>query len=86
MFLTLYVHNILLAGNNLEMAKASKQWLSFIFKMKDVGDARSVLGVKIVKNHPKKIKEMCQEAYIKKVLEHFRMPILNPITLQLRRN
>jgi len=41
--------------------------------MKDVGEARNVLGEKIVRNHPKKLLGMCQEAYIKRVLERFWM-------------
>jgi len=48
MFLTLYVDDILLAGNNLEMINATKQWLSSVFDMKDMGEARYVPGVEIV--------------------------------------
>jgi len=73
MFLTLYVDDILLAGNKLEMINATKQWLSSTFEMKDMGEARYVLGMETVRNPPKKILGMCQEAYIKRVLERFRM-------------
>jgi len=69
MFLTLYVDDILLARNNLEMINATKQWLFSVFEMKDMGEARYVLGVKIVRNRPKKLLGMCHEAYIKRVLE-----------------
>jgi len=55
MFLTLYVDDILLAGNNLKMINATKPWLSSVFEMKDMGEARYVLGMKIVRNHPKKL-------------------------------
>jgi len=71
MFLTLYVDYILLTGNNLEMIIATKQWLSSIFEIKDMHEARYVLGVEIVSNHPKKLSGVCQEAYIKRVLECF---------------
>ena len=74
MFLTLYVNDILLVGNNLEMINATKQWSS-IFEIKDMGEARYVLGVEIVRNHPKKLLGMCQEAYIKRVLE----PLINAL-------
>jgi len=47
MLLTLSIDDILLAGNNLEMIE-SKKWLSYIFDMKDTGEARYVVGVKIV--------------------------------------
>ena len=44
MLLTLYVDNILLAGSNLELMNATKRWLSSVFEMKDMGEARYVLG------------------------------------------
>jgi len=84
-FLTLYVDDILLVGNNLEMINATKQWLSSVFEMKDMGEVRYVLGVEIVRNRPKKILGMCQEAYIKRVLKRFRITIPNPLILQLKR-
>ena len=79
MFLTLYVDDILLAGNNLEIINATKGWLSSVFEMKDMGEARYVLGVEIVRNRPKKLLGMCQEAYIKRVLERFRMNHSKPV-------
>ena len=36
-FLILYVNDILLAGNNFEMTKATTKWLSYVCEMKDVG-------------------------------------------------
>jgi len=45
MFLTLYIDDILLARTDLEMINATKRWLSSVFKMKDMGEARYVLGV-----------------------------------------
>ena len=43
-FPTLYIDDILLAGN-MEMIQTTKKWLSSIFVMKDMGEARYVLGV-----------------------------------------
>jgi len=71
MFLTLYVDDILLAGNNLEMINVTKQWLSSAFEMNDMGKARYILGMKIVGIRAKRLLGMCQEAYIKRVLECF---------------
>ena len=45
MFLTLYIDDILLARNNLEMIEATKKWLPSVFDMKDIGEARYILGV-----------------------------------------
>ena len=50
----LYVDDILLVGNNLEMIIATKKWLSFVCEMKDVGETRYVLGLEIIQNCPKK--------------------------------
>jgi len=55
MFLTLYVDDILLAGNNIEMIQATKEWLSSVFEIEDMGEARYVLGIEIIQNHSKRI-------------------------------
>jgi len=47
--------------------------------MKDMGEARYVLGMEIPRNYHKKLLGMCQEAYIKRVLECFRMHHSKPI-------
>ena len=79
MFLTLYVDGILLVENNLEMIEATKKWLSSVFEMKDTDEARYVLGMEIIRHRPKKLLGMSQEAYIKKVLERFRMHYSKPV-------
>ena len=47
--------------------------------MKHMGEARYVLGVKIVRNLPKKLLGMCQAAYIKRVLERFQIHYFKPV-------
>ena len=47
MFLTLYVDDILLPGNNLEVIEVTKKWLSSVFEMKDMGEAKYVLGMEL---------------------------------------
>ena len=77
--LTLYVDDILLAGNNMEYLLIIKEWLSFNFQMKDMGKASYTLGVKIHWNHLKRLLTLSQEQYIKRVLERFFMENCNPI-------
>ena len=48
--LSLYVDDILLVGNDMEMIIATKKWLSFNFEMKDMGEADYILGIKILKD------------------------------------
>ena len=68
MFLTLYVDDILLARSDLEF-NATKRWLSSVFEIRDMGEARYVLGVEIIRDCPKKLLGLYQKAYIEKVLE-----------------
>ena len=46
-FLVLYVHDILLIGNDIPMMQSAKTWLSNKFFMKDLGEAFYILGIKI---------------------------------------
>jgi hypothetical protein len=81
--LSLYVDDILLAGNDKDMIVATKGWLSSNFEMKDMGEADYILGVKIFRDRSKKLLGLLQQTYIKKILECFQMndckPIDNPI-------
>ena len=70
-FLTLYVDDILLAESDFELINATKRWLSSVFEMKDMGETRYVLGVEIIRDHPKKLLGLYQKAYIEKILERF---------------
>ena len=71
--LSLYVDDTLLVGNNKEFIKTIKEWLSSTFEMKDMGEASFVLGVKILRDHSRKLLGLSQETYIRKVLERFHM-------------
>ena len=50
MFLSLYVDDMLLVRNNLEMNEATKKWLSSVFEMKDMGEAKCIPGMEIIRN------------------------------------
>ncbi|KAK2994428.1 hypothetical protein RJ640_001244 [Escallonia rubra] len=67
------------AVNDKSSIVATKQWLSSTFEMKDMGEANYVLGVKIVRDRPKRLLGLSQETYIKKVIERFRMHNSKPI-------
>jgi len=77
--LSLYVDDILLAGNSLKSVLAIKEWLSSNFEMKDMGEAEYILGVKIQRNRSKRILSLSQENYIKKILARFNMRDCNPL-------
>ena len=61
------------------MIKATKKRLSDVFEIKDISESRYVLCVEIIKYRPKKLLGMCQEAYIKMVLERFWMYNFKPV-------
>jgi len=52
--MTLYVDDILIAYNDLEMIAAIKCWLTSKFSMKEMGDVNYVIGVKIHRNRSKR--------------------------------
>jgi len=73
LILSLYVNDILLAENDKEMIIVTQGWMSSKFKMKDMGEASYVLGVKILRDHSRKLLGLSQKTYIKKILKRFQM-------------
>ena len=53
--LSLYVNDILIAGNDKEYVNDIKAWLSSNFEMKDMGEVSYICGVKISRDRPRKI-------------------------------
>ncbi|KAK4383428.1 Retrovirus-related Pol polyprotein from transposon TNT 1-94 [Sesamum angolense] len=68
-FLVLYVDDILLIGNDVNMLGETKGWLSTEFSMKDLGEASYILGMKIFWDGSKRMLGMTQTWYLKKSLE-----------------
>ena len=79
LILSLYVDDILIAGNDMDSIVATKKWLASTFEMKDMGEAHFVLRIEIVRDRSKKFLGLSQETYIKKILERFRMENSKPI-------
>ena len=84
--LSLYVNDILIAGNYNKLIDVTKKWLSSNFKMKDMGEASYVLGVKILRDHSKCLLGLSQETYIKKMLQHYHMHNCKPMDTLVERN
>ena len=78
LILSLYVDDILLAGNDME-------WLSSTFEMKDMGEENFVLGVKITIDRSKKLLSLSQGTYVKKILERFHMQNSKPINILMEK-
>jgi len=52
--------------------------------MKDIDDARYVLGIEITQNRSNKLLGLSQDAYNNKILERFRMHYSKLWTLQMK--
>ena len=72
-FLVLYVDDILLIVNNVELLSNIKMWLDNQFQMKDLGEASCVLGIQIFRDRKNKLLAWSQASYIDKVLIKFAM-------------
>ena len=66
-FLVLYVDDILLAANDIDILVEIKQFLFSHFDVKDLGEASYVLDIQILRNRPNGIMRLSQQMYIEPV-------------------
>ena len=78
-FLVLYVDDILLATNDLNLLHDTKKFLSNNFEMKDLGNASYVLGIQIYRDRSKDILGLSQKGYIEKLLQRYGMQDCKPL-------
>jgi hypothetical protein len=78
--LSLYVDDILLAGNCMDMITKTKSYLGSKFEMKDMGEASYVLGIKITRDRNSKLLYLDQENYLDKIFKRFNMLECNPVS------
>ena len=71
--LLLYVDDMLIVGLVSIMINRLKLELSKSFAMKDLGPAKQILGIKIVRDRKEGLIWLSQESYIEKVFERFYM-------------
>ena len=72
-FLVLYVDDILLIGNDVNLLNGVKDYLNSQFSMKDLGEAAYILGIKIYRDRSRHLIALSQSTYLDKVLKRFRM-------------
>ena len=72
-FLVLYVDDILLASNDLDLLSKTKGLLSKTFDMKDLGKASFVLGIELHRDRSHNLLGLSQRAYVDHVLKRFNM-------------
>ncbi|KAG9444920.1 hypothetical protein H6P81_016260 [Aristolochia fimbriata] len=81
--LTLYVDDMLVAGTNMKKIDDLKKRLANQFSMKDLGEAKQLLGMQLTRDKKKKKLWLSQEGYVKKVLERFNMHESKAVTTTL---
>ena len=72
MNLVLYVDDILITGKNLSDIEKLKNLLKGEFEMKDLGSAKRILGIDIVRDRAVGTLFLSQSRYISKVWKDFR--------------
>jgi hypothetical protein len=88
-YVVLYVNDMLLVGNNMDVIKEVKSHLSSKFDMKDLGDANFILGMEIKIDHENRKLWLNQRKYVEMILHRFNMKeiksdkVLIPISVNL---
>jgi len=70
-YLLLYVDYMLIASKSRPTIDKLKKNLSFSFEMKDLGEAKKVLGMEIERDRKDDKVSLTQNGYLKKVLQKF---------------
>ena len=72
-FLVLYVDNILLPTNDIDMLIEKKQLLFSHFDMMGIGEASNVLCIQIFRDRLSGIMRLSQQTYVEHILKRFNM-------------
>jgi Reverse transcriptase (RNA-dependent DNA polymerase) len=80
LILLLYVDDMLITGHDAQMIDMLKNEMSKSFDMKDMGHARQMLGMQIIRDRKTKRLWLSQEKYIERVLERFNIQGANEVS------
>nr|GEW11025.1 retrovirus-related Pol polyprotein from transposon TNT 1-94 [Tanacetum cinerariifolium] len=83
LYLVLYVDDMLIVAPNKDQIRELKDQLSIKFDMKDLGAAKSILGIKIQRDREMGKLTLSQTDYISKVLKKFNMSSCKPVPTPL---
>ena len=81
--LLLYVDDMLIIGSSIEKINNLKKQLSKQFTMKDLGAAKQILGMRIIRDKVNGTLKLSQSEYVKKVLSRFNMNEAKPVSTPL---
>lgn len=83
MYLLIYVDDMLVAAKNMEPIQELKKELSVKFDMKDLGAAKRILGMEIVRSRATGELWLSQEGYLNKILKTYGLLEAKPVTTPL---
>ena len=86
LYLSLYVDDILITGDDLDAINGIKQWLKSTFKMKDMDEAKYVLGIKITYDRLNRLLTLSHESYLETVLKRFDMIMCQPVDIPISKS
>ena len=81
--IALYVDDIILCSNNMNMLKKEKLALAKRFKVEDLGELHYVLGMSVKRNHRSRTLSISQTKYLEGVLKRFSMENCKPVSTPL---
>ena len=81
--LLLYVDDMLIAGFSIEEINNLKKQLSKQFAMKDLGVAKQILGMRIIRDKANGTLKLSQLKYVRKVLSRFNKNEAKPVSTPL---
>ena len=73
LYLILYIDDILMASYDMQEIQKLKERLNDGFEMKDLGNAKRILGMDIMRDRNKGELFLSQQGYLRKVVERFKM-------------
>ena len=80
MIIAVYVDDIVLASNDIEMLNAEKARLNEQFDMEDLGEIHYCLGMSVKRDRAAKITTINQKVYLENVLKRFGMSDCKPVS------
>ena len=78
-YLLLYVDDMLIAAKDMKEIQKLKDQLKAEFEMKDLGAAKKILGMEIVRDRKSRVLHLSQKNYIERILRRFNMHEAKPV-------
>ena len=84
--LTVWVDDIVLAGNSIEMMNFTKRKLGEKLEVKDLGEPKFILGLEITRDREKGTISLGQQNYIETILKRFGFENMAPVSAPMEPN